>query len=81
VWPAGKETIIADNYEGKPFGRPNDIVADRNGGVYFTDISPDKTVIPSAVYYVPPGGAAVRVAEGITTPNGFRSATTRRRLM
>jgi sugar lactone lactonase YvrE len=72
VWPAGKEAIIADNYQGKPFGRPNDIVADRNGGLYFTDISPDKTVIPSAVYYVPPGGAAIRVAEGITTPNGLQ---------
>ncbi len=72
VWPAGKEAIIADNYEGKPFGRPNDIVADRNGGLYFTDISPNKTVIPSAVYYVPPGGAPIRVAEGITTPNGLQ---------
>jgi gluconolactonase len=72
VWPTGKEAIIADNYEGKPFGRPNDIVADRNGGLYFTDISPDRTVIPSAVYYVPPGGAPVRVAEGITTPNGLQ---------
>jgi gluconolactonase len=72
VWPTGKEAIIADNYDGKPFGRPNDVVADRNGGLYFTDISPDKTVIPSAVYYVPPGGAAIRVAEGITTPNGLQ---------
>ncbi len=72
VWPPGKEAILADNYEGKPFGRPNDIVADRNGGVYFTDISPDRTIIPSAVYYVPPGGAPIRVAEGITTPNGLQ---------
>jgi sugar lactone lactonase YvrE len=72
VWPTGKEAIIADNYEGKPFGRPNDIVADRNGGLYFTDISPDRTIIPSAVYYVPPGGATIRVAEGITTPNGLQ---------
>ena len=31
VWPAGKEAILANNYQGKPFGRPNDIVADRNG--------------------------------------------------
>ncbi len=72
VWPTGKEAILADNYEGKPFGRPNDIVADRNGGLYFTDISPDRTVIASAVYYVPPGGAPIRVAEGITTPNGLQ---------
>jgi sugar lactone lactonase YvrE len=72
VWPRGKEAILADNYQGKPFGRPNDIVADRNGGVYFTDIPPDRNVIPAAVYYVPPGGAAIRVAEGITTPNGLQ---------
>ena len=28
--------------------------------------------MPPAVYYVPPGGAAIRVAEGITTPNGLQ---------
>ena len=72
VWPAGKEAIIADNYQGKPFGRPNDIVADLKGGLYFTDIPPDRTVMPPAVYYVPPGGAVIRVAEGITTPNGLQ---------
>ena len=72
VWPKGKEKIVADNYQGKSFGRPNDIVADLKGGVYFTDIPPDRTVMPPAVYYVPPGGAAIRVAEGITTPNGLQ---------
>ena len=72
VWPAGKEMVVADNYQGKSFGRPNDIVADLKGGVYFTDIPPDRTVMPPAVYYVPPGGAAIRVAEGITTPNGLQ---------
>ncbi len=72
VWPKGKERIVADNYQGKSFGRPNDIVADLKGGVYFTDIPPDRTVMPPAVYYVPPGGTAIRVAEGITTPNGLQ---------
>jgi gluconolactonase len=73
VWPAGKEMIVADNYEGTPFGRPNDIVADRNGGLYFTDIPPDRTIIPAGVYYIPPGGKPIRVAgEGITTPNGLQ---------
>jgi gluconolactonase len=67
VWPKGKERIIADNYQGKPFGRPNDIVADLKGGVYFTDPP------ASAVYYVPPGGAIIRVAdEGIKAPNGLQ---------
>ncbi len=67
VWPKGKERIIADNYQGKAFGRPNDIVADLKGGVYFTD------PMGSAVYYVPRGGAIVRVVgEGIKSPNGLQ---------
>lgn len=67
VWPKGKERIIADNYQGKPFGRPNDIVADLKGGVYFTD------PMGSAVYYVPRGGAITRVVEvGIKSPNGLQ---------
>src|SRR6185436_13667236 len=72
VWPAGKEAILAKDYQGKPFGRPNDIVADRNGGLYFTDIPPDRTIIPAAVYYVPPSGDPIRVAEGIKSPNGLQ---------
>jgi gluconolactonase len=72
VWPMGKEKIVADKYDGKNFGRPNDIVADLKGGVYFTDIPPDRTILPPAVYYVPQGGAPIRVAEGITTPNGLQ---------
>ena len=67
VWPKGKERIIADNYQGKPFGRPNDIVADLKGGLYFTDPT------ASAVYYVPRGGAIIRVVdEGIKSPNGLQ---------
>jgi gluconolactonase len=67
VWPKGKERIIADNYQGKPFGRPNDIVADRKGGLYFTDPP------ASAVYYVPRGGVITRVVEeGIKAPNGLQ---------
>lgn len=67
VWPKGKERIIADNYQGKSFGRPNDIVADLKGGVYFTDPQ------ASAVYYVPRGGAIIRVVdEGIKSPNGLQ---------
>jgi gluconolactonase len=67
VWPKDKERIIADNYQGKPFGRPNDIVADLKGGLYFTDPQ------ASAVYYVPRGGAIIRVVEeGIKSPNGLQ---------
>src|SRR5712692_11800306 len=37
ISPPGSEKVIADNFEGMPFGRPNDLVVDKKGGVYFTD--------------------------------------------
>ena len=72
VWPKGSEKIVADNYQGKPFGRPNDIIADKKGGVYFTDLPQMAAEMPPAVYYVPPGGAAIRVAEDLGRPNGLQ---------
>jgi gluconolactonase len=39
--------------------RPNDLVVDKKGGVYFT-LPSDK---PSAVYYIPAGGQAMKVGE------------------
>jgi gluconolactonase len=35
--PNGKRTILADNYEGKRFNGPNDVVVKRDGAIYFTD--------------------------------------------
>lgn len=74
VWPAGAEAVIADAFDGMPFGRPNDIVSDATGGVYFTDLPmpplPPGTM-PPAVYYVPRGGKPIRVAERIGRPNGL----------
>jgi sugar lactone lactonase YvrE len=37
ISPPGTETVITDNFEGMPFGRPNDLIVDKKGGVYFTD--------------------------------------------
>jgi sugar lactone lactonase YvrE len=75
IWPTGRETVLADAFEGRPFGRPNDIVADRRGGVYFSDLpqgpAPPGRMAP-AVYYVPPGGAPIRVANDIARPNGVQ---------
>ena len=28
VYPKGSEAVLSDNYEGKPFGRPNDLIVD-----------------------------------------------------
>lgn len=75
VWPAGKEKVLADSFDGRPFGRPNDIVSDRKGGVYFTDLGPRQTPpggLSPAVYYVPPGGAPIRLADDILRPNGIQ---------
>jgi gluconolactonase len=80
VWPAGQETVIADRYDGLPFSRPNGVTVDRKGGVYFSDPglapAPEEQLrktqrrLPPAVYYVPSGGAPIRVADGIARPNG-----------
>jgi gluconolactonase len=73
IWPADEETIVADMYDGQSFGRPNDIVSDRKGGLYFSDLGPRPTppgALSPAVYYVPPGGAPIRVADDISRPNG-----------
>lgn len=75
VWPAGKEKVLADGFEGRPFGRPNDIVSDRKGGVYFSDLGPRPTpagALSPAVYYVPPGATPIRVADDILRPNGVQ---------
>lgn len=75
VWPAGKQTVIADSFEGKPFGRPNDVVSDQKGGIYFSDLPPNPTpagMMAPAVYYVPPGGKPIRVVNDIRRPNGVQ---------
>jgi gluconolactonase len=69
-------TVLASAFQGKPFIGPNDLVADRKGGVYFTDPGgyppPGQflTEIP-AVYYIRPGGAVVKIADDIARPNGI----------
>jgi gluconolactonase len=37
VEKTGTRTVLADRYEGKRFGGPNDIAVKRDGAVYFTD--------------------------------------------
>ena len=37
LYPPEAAKVLADSYDGKPFIRPNDLVVDKKGGVYFTD--------------------------------------------
>ena len=64
LYPKGSETVLADSFEGKPFVRPNDILVTTKGGVYFTDAP--------GIYYIPPGGKVIRVADGFKNPNGIQ---------
>ena len=80
IYPKGSEAVIADRFEGQGFGRPNDLVVSTKGAVYFTEPGPNvqpgapapaTPPLPPAVYYVAPGGKAMRVADGIRRPNGI----------
>ena len=82
VYPKGSEATLADSFEGKPFGRPNDLVVDKKGGVYFTEpgpnapnspnAAPPPPPLPPAVYYVASGARAIKIADGIERPNGIQ---------
>jgi len=75
ISPDGTEIReIASMHGGKRFNAPNDLVIDRDGGIYFTDPHyrapeplPQGT---TAVYYVPPGGEPQRLVDDLKAPNG-----------
>ncbi len=62
-------SVVADNFQGQRFVRPNDLVEDARGGIYFSDPSPNRPD-RSAVYYITPDGQVRRVVTGLTFPNG-----------
>ena len=70
-----KVEVVADSFDGKKLNSPNDLALDAKGGVYFTDPRygkrDDMEQDKEAVYYVAPGGKAVRVADDLVRPNGI----------
>jgi gluconolactonase len=73
--PATKKvTALASEFNGKRFNAPNDLVIDRQGGVYFTDphfrapmpLPQDKL----GVYYRSPEGRVERLVDDVKAPNG-----------
>lgn len=65
-------TSIADQYESKRFNRPNDLVIDRQGGIYFTD--PKLTALAKgkdAFYYATAAGEVIRIGDALQYPNGI----------
>ena len=65
---------LAKRHAGKKFNKPNDLWIDGKGGVYFSDPNygnTEHTQDGEHVYYIPPGGEVIRVADGFKRPNGL----------
>ena len=65
---------LAKRHDGKKFNKPNDLWIDGKGGVYFSDPNygnTEHTQDGEHVYYIPPGGEVIRVANGFKRPNGL----------
>lgn len=67
--------VIVGQYQGKRFNACNDLVVDKQGGVYFTDPEygapkpwPQKV---RSVYYVAPNKEVTRIVEELPNPNGI----------
>jgi gluconolactonase len=84
IYPKGSEALLADGFE----GRPNDLVVDKKGGIYFTvpgpvaaqpGAPPPAPIVP-VVYYIPPGSKAMKVVEGVENPNGIQLSRDERTL-
>lgn len=80
LYPQDKARILVDNHQGKPFGRPNDLVVDKRGGVYFTDPGAPvpagqpapATPSATAVYYLDPEGQLHLLDSTVPRPNGIQ---------
>src|SRR5688572_22441541 len=56
IHPKGSEAVLSDNFDGKGYGRPNDLVVSMRGGIYFTEPGPNVTpgAPPPATPPLPP---------------------------
>lgn len=72
--PGEAPRILVTEFEGKPFNRPNDLVAGGHG-IYFTDpgVSPaaGEAPKPTAVYHLAADGKLKRIADDLRRPNGI----------
>ncbi len=82
--PGAPPRVLADKYDGKPFNRPNDLVADKRGNIYFTDSIPigstAPVILPSSLYQIAADGKLVLITADIPRPNGVALSTDERTL-
>lgn len=70
---SGEVTNLYTECDGWPLRGPNDLVFDRHGGIYFTDLGKGRVsdFDRGAIYYAQPDGSAISVvARPLITPNG-----------
>ena len=74
------KTTLADNYQGKKFNSPNDLVIHPDGSIYFTDPpyglegiqnSPLRELDISGVYRISPTGELTLLTDEFLFPNGI----------
>jgi gluconolactonase len=81
----GTVTALATEYKGKKLRQPNDLIADRKGGIYFSDPAPRPAPdvapeVPGNVHYIRPNGAVLLIDDQITRPNGLTLSLDQRTL-
>lgn len=74
--PDGRVTPLATAFAGKQLRAPNDVIPDKQGGVYFTDPAPrpapDRPPKESGnVHYLAPNGDVLLLDDQIRRPNGL----------
>jgi gluconolactonase len=79
IHPSTRAKTLTEGFEGKPFGRPNDLVVDQKGNVYFTDSGVNGALAAGspepakpAVYRISTTGEVKRLASDIERPNGIQ---------
>jgi gluconolactonase len=79
VYPAKQKKVLAKDYQGVKFQRPNDLVRANSGGIYFTDSgtrvtkeNPKPEPSHPGVFYISPGGELKQLATDIERPNGIQ---------
>lgn len=66
------EKVLVSEYEGKPLGRPNDLVISKTGWIYFTDSGANNTFDETHAFYaLSPGGRLIRFEKKLEYPNGI----------
>ena len=78
--PAPKYISLANNYNGKKFNSPNDVIVNSKGEIFFTDPAyglekqmddPKKEIPFQGVFKVKTNGEVVLMTDSLTRPNGL----------